>query len=161
LLGALAAAVAIGVGFGLYGFGSHNWVITLRNTYREVSLPMGKRAASAVLALPTAVVSPGGEEFFFWRLFHFPLKRVAGNGTAMLANAFAFGSVHLLHHGIVRDAAALHLRPASGLIWLLVMMGVGWLFTICRLRGGSLWPAVLAHAACTLFMNVTIFGMLM
>jgi uncharacterized protein len=41
LLGALAAAGAVAVGFALYGYGSDNWMITLRNTYREVSVPMG------------------------------------------------------------------------------------------------------------------------
>jgi hypothetical protein len=160
LIGALGAAVAIAVGFGLYGFGSDNWVITFRNTYREVSLPLGRWRAFAVLALPAAVVSPVGEEFFFRGLFHFSLERAAGRGTATLANAFAFASVHLLHHGIWGDAAGLHLRPGSGLMFLLVMMGVSWLFTLCRLRSGSLWPAILAHSACTLFMNVIIFCML-
>ena len=111
LLAALAAAGAIALGFGLYGFGVDNWVITLRNTYREVAIPLGKWPAFAVLALPAAIVSPVGEEFFFRGLFHFSLKRVTGSGAATLANAFAFGSVHLLHHGIWRDAAGLHANP--------------------------------------------------
>jgi uncharacterized protein len=157
----LAAAGVIALGFGLYGFGSDNWVITLRHTYREVALSLGKWPTFALLALPAAIVSPIGEEFFFRGLFHFSLKRVVGNGTATLANALAFGSVHLLHHGISKDAAGLHVRPGSGLMMVLVMMGLSWLFTICRLRSGSLWPAVLAHSACTLFMNMTIFYMLM
>jgi hypothetical protein len=157
----LAAAVVIAVGFSLYGFGSDNWVITVRDSYRQVSLPRGKWADFAFLTLPAVVVSPIGEEFFFRGLFHFSLQRAAGSGTATLANAFAFGSVHLLHHGIWRDAAGLHLHPGSGLMWLLAMMGVSWLFTICRLRSGSLWPAVLAHSACNLCMNVTIFCLFM
>jgi len=161
LLGALAAAGAIAIGFALYGFGSDNWVITIRNTYREVAIPLGKWPAFAFLALPAAIVSPVGEEFFFRGLFHFSLKRVAGSGVATLANAFAFGSVHLLHHGIWRDATGMHFRVGSGLMWLLVMMGLGWLLTLCRVRSGSLWPAILAHSACTLSMNVTIFCMWM
>jgi len=161
MLGALAAAGVIALGFGLYGCGSDNWVITLRNTYREVALPLGKWTAFALLALPAAIVSPVGEEFFFRGLLHLSLRRVVGNGTATLANALAFGSVHLLHHGIWKDAAGLHLRPGSGLMMVLVMMGLSWAFTICRLRSGSLWPAVLAHSACTLFMTATIFWMFM
>ena len=161
LIGALAAAGVIALGFGLYGFGSDNWVITLRNMYREVALPLGKWTAFALLALPAAIVSPVGEEFFFRGLLHLSLRRVVGNGTATLANALAFGSVHLLHHGIWKDAAGLHLRPGSGLMMVLVMMGLSWAFTICRLRSGSLWPAVLAHSACTLFMTATIFWMFM
>ena len=78
-----------------------------------------------------------------------------------LLDPVAFGSLHLLHHGIWRDAVGLRLRAGSGLMWLLVMMGLGWLLTICRLRSGSLWPAILAHSACTFFMNVTIFCRLM
>jgi uncharacterized protein len=161
LIGALAAGGIIVLGFGLYDFGSDNWVITLRNTYREVALPLGKWPAFALLALPAAIVSPVGEEFFFRGLFRFSLMSVVGNATATLANALAFGSVHLLHHGIWKDAAGLHLRPGSGLMLVLVMMGLSWVFTLCRLRSGSLWPAVLAHSACTLCMNVTIFCMFM
>jgi hypothetical protein len=161
VIGASAAAVTIGVGFGLYGYGNDNWVMTLRSTYREVSSAMGKWSAFALLALPAAVVSPVGEEFFFRGLFHFSLKRATNSAVATFANAFAFASVHLLHHGISKDAAGLHLRPGSGLVWLLVIMALGWLLTICRLRSGSLWPAVLAHSASTLFMNVTIFCLLM
>jgi hypothetical protein len=111
--------------------------------------------------LPAAIVSPVGEEFFFRGLLHFSLKRVAGSTVATLANAFAFGSVHLLHHGIWRDAAGWHFRMGSGLMFLLVGMGLSWLFTVCRLRSGSLWPAILAHSACTLAMNVAIFCMWM
>ena len=145
LMGALAAAVIIAIGFGLYGFGSDNWVVTIRDTYREIAIPLGKWPAFAVLTLGSGIVSPVGEEFFFRGLFHFSVKRAAGNGTATLANAFAFGSVHLLHHGIWRDAAGVHLRLGSGLMMVLVMMGLSWVLTVCRLRSGSLWPAVLAH----------------
>jgi hypothetical protein len=42
LLGMLAAAGPVAVGFALYGYGSDNWMITLRNMYREVAAPMGK-----------------------------------------------------------------------------------------------------------------------
>jgi hypothetical protein len=132
-------------------------MITLRNTYREVSLPLGKWPAFAALALPAAIVSPVGEEFFFRGLLHFSLEKVTSRNIATFANAFAFASVHLLHHGVSRDAAGLHVRVGSGLMWLLVGMGLAWVLTICRLRGGSLWPAILAHSASTLFMNVTIF----
>jgi membrane protease YdiL (CAAX protease family) len=121
---------------------------------------MGKWPAFATLALPAAVISPVGEEFFFRGLFHFSIKRVAGNTAAIVANAFAFGSVHLLHHGISKDAAGLHLRLGSGLVWLLATAGLGWALTVCRVRSGSLWPAILAHSASTLVMNLTIFTLL-
>jgi hypothetical protein len=133
LLGALAAAGAVAVGFALYGYGSDNWIITLRNTYREVAVPMGKWPAIAVLALPAAIVSPVGEEFFFRGLFYFSPKRVTSNGIAACANSFAFASVHLLVHGVSRDAAGLHVRLGSGLMWLLVIMGMAWVLTVCRL----------------------------
>jgi membrane protease YdiL (CAAX protease family) len=79
LLGALAAAGAVAVGFALYGYGSGNWMITLRNIYQEVAAPMGKWPAIAAFALPAAIVSPVGEEFFFRGLFHFSLKSVTSN----------------------------------------------------------------------------------
>ena len=59
LIGALAAAGVIAVialGFGLYGFGSDNWVITLRNMYREVASSLGRWPTFALLAVPAATV---------------------------------------------------------------------------------------------------------
>ena len=44
---------------------------------------------------------------------------------------------------------------------MLVMVGLSWLFTLCRQRSGSIWPAVAAHSAFNLVMNVCIFGALM
>jgi len=157
LLGAAAAGAFVAIGFGLYGFGSDNWVITIRDTYRQVASPMGKWPTFAVLAFGSGIVSPIGEEFFFRGVFHFSIKRAAGGSRATLANALAFGSVHLVHHGIWKDAAGLHLRLGSGLMMVLLTTGLGWLLTICRLRSGSLWPAVLAHSASTLFVNLTVF----
>lgn len=142
-LGALAAG-AVAVGFALYGYGSDNWMITLRNTYREVSVPMGKWPAIAAFALPAA-----------------SLKSVTSNRVATCANSFAFASVHLLVHGVSTDAAGLHVRVGSGLVWLFVVMGMAWVLTICRLRTGSLWPAIIAHSAGTLVTNAAVFCLLM
>jgi membrane protease YdiL (CAAX protease family) len=47
------------------------------------------------------------------------------------------------------------------LLWLLLVMGTSWLFTLCRRRGGAIWPAVLGHAAFNLVMNLTIFLVLL
>jgi len=122
---------------------------------------MGKWPAIAAFALPAAIVSPVGEEFFFRGLFHFSLRSATNSGLATFANVFAFASLHLLHHGVSRDAAGLHVRVGSGLMWLLVIMGMAWVLTICQLRSGSLWPAILAHSADTLVTNVAMFGLFM
>jgi membrane protease YdiL (CAAX protease family) len=100
--------------------------------------------------LTAAIVSPVGEEFFFRGLFHYSLKSVSSNAIATCANSFAFASVHLLVHGVSRDAAGLHVRVGSGLVWLVVVIEMAWVLTISRLRSGSLWPANLARSAGTL-----------
>ena len=56
MLGALAAAGDIALGFGLYGFGSHNCVITLHNAYREEASSLGRWPTFALLAVPAAIV---------------------------------------------------------------------------------------------------------
>jgi len=56
LIGALAAAGVIALGFALYGFGSDNCVITLRNTYRQVASSLGRWPTFALLAVPAAIV---------------------------------------------------------------------------------------------------------
>jgi membrane protease YdiL (CAAX protease family) len=49
----------------------------------------------------------------------------------------------------------------SGALWFMMMMGLSWFLTQCRTQGGSIWPAVAAHAAFNLVTNVTIFWVLL
>src|SRR5437016_12693510 len=88
------------------------------------------------------IFSPIGEEILFRGVIQqaFTLRWKAGIGTAV--NSFSFGLVHLLFHGIARDAAGIHLQFLSGSLMVLLMEATSYVFTLCRLRSASLWPAM-------------------
>lgn len=163
LLGAAAALVVFAIGFLLYGCTANHWYVAISRQYMLGDL-MSLLPLSALIpmfTIPAMVFSPIGEEFFFRGMIHESVNVRWGERVATLANGLAFGGVHLLHYGVARDASGWHVRFAPGLVWLLLMMSVSWLFTLCRRQGGAIWPAVLSHSAFNLVMNLTIFLILL
>ena len=72
-------------------------------------------------------------------------------GTAIETGLFAL--IHVCHYGLA-------LRPASGALWAALMFGTAMVFAAPRRHGGSLGPAIVAHAIFNATMNVWIFGLL-
>jgi len=163
LLGLAGSFVVFVVGYWLYGNGPGNWYVSIRDSWSidatMVQLP--RLQLFLIYTIPAILFSPVGEEFFFRGMIHESVREQWGPGTATVVNALAFGAVHALHHGLSWDGAALRFSPVSGGLWILLMMGLSWLFTQCRQRSGSIWPAVLAHALFNLGMNLWIFWTLL
>ena len=68
--------------------------------------------------------------------------------------------VHLCHHGQFHTAAGVELRELSAALWMVLMFGSALLFAWLRKSSGSLLPAIVAHMAFNLVMNLTIFWFL-
>ena len=115
--------------------------------------------AFAVIALLTISFTPVGEEFLFRGLIQQSFTLRWNAVIATLVNGFAYGLIHLLHvHGLWHNVSGFHLRLVSGALMVLLLAGLGAIFTLCRLwELGSLWCAVVAHAACNLAMISAIF----
>lgn len=162
LIGAAGALVTFLLGVVLYENSAENWFVSVRTSYLiDPQLAQNpKLMLFLIYTLPAIIFSPIGEEFFFRGMIHESVKPFGGQGIAAVVNAAAFGGVHLLHHGLTRDAAGLHFLGVSALLWVGLMMGMSGLFTLCRQSGGSIWPAVVSHAAFNLVMNLTIFYLL-
>jgi len=163
LLGATASLVAFAVGFLLYGRNENNWFITISEQYLigDLISQLPMPVLIAMFTIPAMTFSPIGEEFFFRGMIHESVRAHWSERVAILVNALAFGGVHLLHYGITRDASGWHFLLVPGSLWMLLMMGTSWLFTLCRRRSGSIWPAVVAHSVFNLVMNLTIFLILL
>jgi membrane protease YdiL (CAAX protease family) len=160
ILFGLAGGFAVyGVGYALFGNGENNWYVSLLNSYQidDSMRQMPTFALFLIFTIPAMLFSPVGEEFFFRGMIHESAIEAGASGTAVWWNALAFAAVHLLHHGITLGSARLRILPISGVIWFFLMLGLSWIFTQCRLRSGSIWPAVLAHAAFNLSMNIALF----
>ena len=163
LIGAGSALLLFLIGYGLYGQSPDNWYVSIRDSW-VIDPSMAKLPRwqlFLIYTLPAILFSPIGEEFFFRGLLHESVRVKWGQGMAALVNSLAFGGIHFLHHGLRLDVAGLHVAPVSGILWVLLITGAGGLFSFCRLRSGSIWPAALAHAVFNLVMNITIFEVLM
>ncbi len=148
------------IGMALYGNSPDNWCVSIRDSFQlnQMLAVMSPTAAFAVIALLTMSFTPIGEEFLFRGLIQESFTLRWNAVIATLFNGFAYGLIHLLHvHGLWHDAAGFHLRLVSGALVVILLAGLGAAFTLCRLWTGSLWCAVVAHAACNLAMISAIF----
>lgn len=163
ILGMGASLVVFGIGWVLYGRSADNWYISVLASFSigAAQMQIPRFVLFLLYTLPAMIFSPIGEEFFFRGMLHESVKEQWGATVATTVNATAFGGIHLLHHGVRWDSAGGHLLLGSGLLWVGLMMGLSWLFTVCRQRSGSIWPAVVAHSGFNLIMNLTIFWFLL
>ncbi|MGO9777196.1 MAG: lysostaphin resistance A-like protein [Terracidiphilus sp.] len=164
LLSALAGAVCglafFAIGMALYGDSPDNWCVSIRDSFQlnQMLAVMSPAAVFAVITLSTMSFTPIGEEFLFRGLIQQSFTMRWNAVVATLVNGFAYGLMHLLHvHGLWHDAAGFHLRLISGALMVILLAGLGATLTLCRLWTGSLWCAVVAHAACNLAMISAIF----
>ncbi len=163
IIAALAALITYFIGYELYGFGADNWFISLRDSFEidETLMQLPRSQLFLIYTIPAILFSPIGEEFFFRGMIHTSVEKHLGVRGATAVNAVAFGGVHLLHHGFHSTSTGLQFAWVSGSFWFMMMLLLSWFFTQCRLRSGSIWPAVVAHATFNLVSNATIFWVLL
>jgi hypothetical protein len=163
---ALSALAGVCAGFAIYAvsmilFGSSldNLCVSIRDSFQldQLLAVMPRAAAFAIIVLPAMILTPIGEEILFRGVIQQSFAMRWNLPVATIVNGLAFGLIHLHVHGIVHDAAGFHLRIVSATLTVLFLAGVSAVFTLCRLRSGSLYAAMVAHAACNLAMIGAIF----
>jgi hypothetical protein len=159
LAGACAGFAVYAAGMLLYGNSPDNWCLSVRDSFqlKQMLAVMSPATAFAIIALSSISVTPIGEEILFRGLIQQSFARRWNVPVATVVNGLAFGLIHLHVHGLWRDAAGFHLRLVSGAVMVLFLAGVSAVFTHCRLRSGSLWCAMVAHASCNLAMVGAVF----
>ena len=162
-LGMGGALVVFGIGWVLYGRSPDNWYVSVLDSFSvgAEQMQISRFALFCIYTLPAMIFSPIGEEFFFRGMLHESVREQWGAIVATPVNSIAFGGIHLLHHGVRWDSTGGHLLLESGFLWVGLMVGLSWLFTVCRQRSGSIWSAVIAHSGFNLIMNLTIFWFLL
>jgi membrane protease YdiL (CAAX protease family) len=152
LLSALAgAACAVGffvLGIAVFGDSPDNWCISLRNYlhFDEMRGILPPAGLFALYALPAIFLNPIGEELLFRGFIQEAFARKFNRWVGTAVSSVLFALVYLYLHGVWRDSAGFHLRGASTALAVCLMSGVGVVFTVCRNRTQSLWPAMAAHA---------------
>jgi membrane protease YdiL (CAAX protease family) len=147
LAGALCGLAVFAIGMALYGNSPDNWCRSIHDSLQieQLRALMPTAALFAVITLPALLLTPIGEEILFRGLIQqsFTLRWNAGFAT--------------LVNGLWHNGAGFHLRLVSGVLMVLLLAGASAVFTLCRLRSGSLYAAMVAHAACNLAMIAAVF----
>ncbi len=151
LIAALALLLSLLPPWLAFGSGSNNWLAAHAAMLDGAAGPMPDGWAGwlvfAALTIPALLLSPIGEELFFRGMLQTAVGNRWGMRIGLLVQAVAFALAHLAHYGWQPW------QPALLLFWLPGMFVTAWLLGWLRLKSGSLFPAMLAHAAFNLGMN--------
>jgi membrane protease YdiL (CAAX protease family) len=163
LIGSFAAFAILGIGALFTMNNIEHWYISIVN---QVISPEMRELLPFVsiffmTTIPSMIFSPIGEELFFRGMIHETIREKTGEKIATLVNSFAFALVHIFHYGFVLDGTKLQYLVGPGIVWFLLMFTLSVLFTVCRKKSGSIFPAILAHSSFNLVMCITTFCILL
>lgn len=147
------------LGKGLYRNSMENWYVYIGKSY---SIPVNiaendKLILFIVVAITGMIFSPVGEELFFRGIVHGSIAKSFGDKKASLADSTAFAITHLSHFGIIYISGEWKFFPLPSLIWVAGMFVASRLFFMCKQQSGSIWGAIVCHAAFNLGMTYCIF----
>jgi membrane protease YdiL (CAAX protease family) len=129
---------------------SWDWIVAMDQTLLPEAwsrLPFGLTEAG--LALIGGILTPLAEEFFFRGLLISVWQDKMGIVPTVIVQALIFAALHLAHAGVeVYPCFAVNPGLAAN-IFIATFIG-GVIFGLIRVRSGSIWPAVIAHAAVNL-----------
>lgn len=161
LCGAAASLVCFVVGLVLFGVTPDNWFVSVGNSFRaQPTDGLSLVQLHLMFTIPAMLFSPIGEEIFFRGFLQRALETKFNARTSALLEGTWFATVHLVHHGLVAVGTGLEFRALSGTLWFVLMLSLSCVFAWLRKRHDSIVPAILAHSAFNLVMNVFIFGFL-
>ena len=161
LFGAAAALICFVIGVALFGTSGDNWFISVaRNFSQTANTKLPILQLYLMFTVTAMIFSPFGEEIFFRGLLQRALEERFTVRTSTWIECFAFGLVHLCHHGLMVGALGLTLLPRSAPIWVVLMVLVAYLFAWLRKRSDSIYPAIASHSAFNFTMGTCIFSAL-
>ena len=150
--GAACGLVFFALGTEIYGNSPNNWDVSIRAYlhFDEMRGLMSPVELFALYALPAVFLNPVGEEILFRGFMQDALSAPFNRSLAVAVSSALFGMLYLYLHGIWHDASGFHLRFGSAALAVVLMALLGSAFSLCRALSGSLWAAMVAHAAFSL-----------
>ncbi|MBD3286618.1 CPBP family intramembrane metalloprotease [candidate division WOR-3 bacterium] len=114
-------------------------------------------STEVVIAFAGGVLTPLAEEFFFRGVLMTGWRRRLNVWLVLVIQALIFGFLHLAHVGVeLFPVFSVDFGLAANILAATTMGG--FLFGLVRLKSGSIWPAVPAHAAVNLGAAVVFTG---
>ncbi|MBN2380536.1 CPBP family intramembrane metalloprotease [candidate division WOR-3 bacterium] len=145
----------LAAGLGLAAFNhivvpQSDWIVAMDRSLLPLALShLPFWMTETVIALAGGALTPLAEEFFFRGVLIAGWRGRMCEWLLLVIQALIFGFLHLAHVGI-ELSPGFRVNPGLCLnIFAATTIG-GFLFGLVRIKSGSIWPAVLAHAACNL-----------
>ena len=160
LLGAIICILIYAVGMLLYNLSISNWFVYISKSYTVsgIDLRGPNRLIYFLIYSFTAITfSPIGEELFYRGLVHGGFAVDFGEQKASVLDSLAFALTHLAHFGIIYVSGSWRFLLIPGLLWVISMFIASRIFFFCKEKTGSIWGAVISHAAFNLMMVYLIF----
>jgi membrane protease YdiL (CAAX protease family) len=156
-LGATSCFAAFLLAESLYGMSIGNCFVYISNSYPVSQVgKVDKFLLFVIVAIPSIIFSPIGEEFFYRGWVHQCFIASFGETRASYIDSAAFALTHVAHFGIVFNNRVWSFLPVPAVLWVVWMFLISRLFFYCKQRTDSLWGAVACHAGFNLAMTYVI-----
>ncbi len=160
-VGAATALAIFASAWALYGLTPDHPFLSVRDSYFSgVTPPLPPFGLFLAFTIPAMIFSPVGEEFFCRGVIARLGERQFSAAIGVALSAGVFALLHVMHHGLVRVEGGWSFIGWSGALWFAQTFAISVLFSLLRLRSGSIWMAVVAHSGFNLAMNALIFSLM-
>lgn len=126
-------------------------------TIPEEALAANKFMFFAMFSMVGMTYSPLGEELLYRGIVHETFANQFGENKASIFDSLAFAFTHLAHFGLVFTLGKWAFLPVPALFWVAGMFIGSRLFFLSKQKNGSIWGAVVCHAAYNIGMMYFIF----
>jgi len=160
VMGAGACLLMFMIAQWCYAHTLSNWFVYIGKSYQTAGIKLdgnNKLIYFIIYAVTSMTFSPIGEELFYRGIVHESFAVKHGERKASLWDSLAFALTHLAHFGIVYIAGGWNFLLIPALLWVAGMFLSSRIFFYCKVKSGSLFGAIMAHAGFNLMMIYLIF----
>jgi membrane protease YdiL (CAAX protease family) len=160
LAGAAICAILFVTGILLFNQTYSNWFVYISNSYQSIgiiSTDSQRLTYFLIYAVIGMTFSPIGEELFYRGIVHGSFAGEFGEHNASIIDSMAFALTHLAHFGIIYMSGMWHFLFIPAILWITFMFITSRIFFICKQKTGSIYGAIIGHAAFNLTMMYFIF----
>jgi hypothetical protein len=160
LVGAAFCVIVFIVGILLFNHTYSNWFVYISKSYQSIgiiSTASQRLTYFLIYSLVGMTFSPIGEELFYRGIVHGSFVEEFGEQKASIIDSMAFALTHLAHFGLIYMSGNWHFLFIPAILWVIFMFITSRIFFTCKQKTGSIYGAIISHAAFNLTMMYVIF----
>jgi hypothetical protein len=144
----------------IFNYSHSNWFVYISKSYQSIgfiSTASQRLTYFLIYSIIGMTFSPIGEELFYRGIVHGSFVKELGEQKASIIDSLAFALTHLAHFGIIYSSGNWHFLFLPAILWVIFMFMASRMFFIFKQKTGSLYGAIISHAAFNLTMMYFIF----